>query len=91
MKRDEFFELLESWDNIYILIQYLIDYPNVIDEVISIGLSDKGKNNWRAIWIVDKVHEKHPELIKPFIPKLIDALKISTNESKIRHLLKLVS
>ncbi len=91
MKRQDFHDLLDSWDNIYLLIQYLVDYPKHIDMLFDIGLDDKETKSWRAIWLADKIHEKHPELIQPYVPLMIEALKMTKDESKIRHLLKLVS
>ena len=91
MKREEFFGLLDSWDNIHLLIRYLIDYPKHIDVLFEIGFDEKEAKSWRAIWLADKIHEKHPELIEPYIAWMIEALKTAKNESKIRHLLKLVS
>ena len=91
MKRQDFFELLDSWENIHILIQYLIDYPKQIDDLIDIGLNDPIEKSWRAIWLADKIHEKRPELIRPYVPKLISALKKTKSEGKKRHMLKLIS
>ncbi len=91
MTRDEFYDLLDSWDNIYLLIDYLVDNPKHIDMVFEIGFGEKEAKSWRAIWLADKIHEKNPELIQPYIPWMIEDLKTTKNESKIRHLLKLIS
>ncbi len=90
MKQEQFFELLDTWDNIHLLIQYLIDYPKKIDILIEIGLDDQIKNSWRAIWLSDKIHEKKPELIRPYIPQYISFLNKTKNEGKKRHMLKLI-
>ncbi len=91
MKREEFYTFLDTWENIHILIDYLIDYPNKIKNLIDIGLNDSKKQSWRAIWIIDKVHEKKPELVRPFISQFVETLTFISNESKLRHLLKLIS
>ena len=91
MKRQDFYELLDAWDNIYLLMNYLVDNPKHIDLLFEIGFEDKEPKSWRAIWLADKIHEKNPELIEPYIPWMIESLKTTKNESKIRHLLKLVS
>lgn len=91
MNRKEFYSLLDNWENIHLLINYLIEYPNQLDALIAIGLSNDQKENWRAIWIADKIHEKHPELIRPYLGQLTEALKTTSCDSKLRHLLKLIS
>ena len=91
MKRETIYNLLVSWENINLLMEQMITNPTAIDSLIKIGLYDTEKESWRAVWIVDKIHEKRPELIRPYIPQLIDSLQTVTNESKIRHLLKLIS
>lgn len=91
MTRDEFYLLLESWENIRILVGYLIDYRQQIEDLINIGLNDRSKESWRAIWIADRIHEKRPELIQPYIESFILSLPQTNNESKLRHQLKLIS
>ncbi len=91
MKQTDFYDLLDTWENIYLLIDYLIEYPDKIGDLMHIGLNDSKKASWRAIWIIDKVHEKRPELVRPYIPQFIEALSFISNESKLRHLLKLIS
>ena len=91
MKREEFHTLLDSRENINILIGYLIENPKHIDQLIAIGLCEQKKESWRAIWIADKIHEKKPELIRPYIDQMIAALETTNNDSKLRHLMKLIS
>jgi len=91
MKRADFYALLDTWVNIQLLVDYLIEYPDQIGDLADIGLNDPRKESWRAIWIMDRIHEKAPELVQPYIPRFIEALPAISNESKLRHLLKLVS
>ncbi len=91
MKRADFYALLDAWENIYLLTDYLVEYPQEIGYLTDIGLHESKKESWRALWIIDKVHEKNPELIRPYIPQFIEALPLISNESKLRHLLKLIS
>lgn len=58
---------------------------------MDIGLNDSKKESWRALWIIDKIHEKKPASVRPYIPQFIEALPLISNESKLRHLLKLIS
>lgn len=41
--------------------------------------------------MVDKIHEKHPELVVPYFPALTDFVLSTQNAGKKRHLLKLIS
>jgi hypothetical protein len=91
MERDELYTMLQSCENVMILTRYLIDYPQQIEQLIDIGLNDPNKETWRAFWIADKIHEKKPKLIQPYIEGMVDALGSIDNPSKLRHLLKLIS
>ncbi len=46
---------------------------------------------WRATWLMDKVYDEAPELIRPYIPKMIKLIPSLKCESKQRQLLKLIS
>lgn len=46
---------------------------------------------WRATWLMDKVYNEAPELIRPYIPKMIELIPSLKCESKQRQLLKLIS
>ncbi len=46
---------------------------------------------WRATWLMDKVYDEAPELIRPYIPQMIELIPSLKCESKQRQLLKLVS
>jgi len=41
--------------------------------------------------MVDKIHEKHPELVVAYLPEMTAFLLKTQNSSKKRHLLKLIS
>ncbi|MRT92862.1 hypothetical protein [Ancylomarina sp. 16SWW S1-10-2] len=46
---------------------------------------------WRATWLMDKVYDEEPELIRPYISKMIELIPSLKCESKQRQLLKLIS
>ncbi len=54
----------------------------------AIGTHDKA---WRATWLMDKVYDVAPELIRPYIPIMIELIPSLKCESKQRQLLKLIS
>ena len=91
MTRDEFYKLLESGENVRILTDFLLEHPNQIDQLVDIALNDPRKGMWRAMWIIDKIHEKSPKLIRPHINRMIEAIESISDDSKLRHLLKIIS
>jgi hypothetical protein len=83
--------LIEAWENMDFLIAEISAEPKFLILLTEIALNSDHPKSWRAAWILDKIHEKNKLLIVPFIPLIIDQLKIEKNEGKKRHLLKLVS
>lgn len=49
------------------------------------------KHSWRATWLMDKVYDIDPELVRPYIPKMIALIPTLPDESKLRQYLKLIS
>ena len=91
MTENEVQTLIQSWENLAILVRYIADYPDYLDIIVTKALDDSRPENWRAAWMVDKIHEKHPEMVLPYFPALTDFLLTTKNAGKKRHLLKLIS
>ncbi|MBA4410380.1 MAG: hypothetical protein Q8S54_08825 [Bacteroidota bacterium] len=91
MTENEIRTLIQSWENLALMVRYIADYPEYLDLIMSKALDDSQPENWRAMWMVDKIHEKHPELVIPYFPVMTDFLLRTQNNSKRRHLLKLIS
>ena len=91
MTENELYELLQSGENIPLIASHLSIYPEGIETLMSLALSDGPNTTWRAAWIADKVHEVHPELIVPYIPSMISFALKTSDLGKKRHLLKLIS
>lgn len=91
MKQVDFSVLENSPEEVYFMADCLLTYPEKIPGLINFGLHSFEKASWRALWVADKIHEKQPALIRPFIAQMVDALQTTDNESKLRHLLKLIS
>ncbi len=49
------------------------------------------KNTWRATWLMDKVYDEAPELVRPYISQMIELIPNLECQSKQRQLLKLIS
>lgn len=91
MTEDEVRTLIQSWENLAILVRHIGHYPEHLDVIVRKAMDDSRPENWRAMWMVDKIHDQHPELVRPYLPELIPFLLTTQNTGKKRHLLKLIS
>lgn len=89
--------------NIYILIntiknkheiieiaEMVIKDIGLLENIWNITLSDK-KNSWRAAWILDVINELSPRTIDLLVPGMIKNITSFNNDSKSRHILKIIS
>jgi hypothetical protein len=83
--------LLEHWENSKMLTEYIIANPQYYDELMQYAFDDGQPGSWRAAWLADKIHDRYPDLIVPFLPQMVDFLQRSKNESKRRQFLKFLS
>jgi len=49
------------------------------------------ERSWRATWLMDKVYDEAPELVRPYIPQMIQMMPNLECQSKQRQFLKLIS
>jgi hypothetical protein len=91
MNKDELYNLLNSWENLNIIISTILSHPGYLPILTDIAISDTEPKSWRAAWVADKIHDKHPGLIAPYLNQITDQLKREKNNSKKRHFLKLIS
>ena len=87
----ELAELIHSWENLALVMRHISEFPQNLNRLIQLALDDSDQRNWRAVWMVDRIHEKHPELVIPYLSAMTDFVLITNNSSKKRHLLKLIS
>lgn len=73
-----------------LVAQNIAENPKYIKNLWEICISDK-KHSWRATWLMDKVYDATPDLVRLYIPKMIELIPNLDNESKQRQFLKLVS
>ncbi len=90
MTEKDIHTLIKSWENIALLVRYIADYPEHIDVIMTKALDDSQPENWRAAWMIDKINEKNPAVVLPYLPAMTDFLLATKNDSKRRHLLKLI-
>jgi len=91
MSENELQSLVDSWENLNLIVRHISEHPEHLDVLMSIALDDSRPENWRAAWMVDKIHERHPELVLPYLPAMTDFVLKTQNAGKKRHLLKLIS
>lgn len=90
MTKEELVELLDSWDNIEIVVKELSHSPEYFRLLMSIALHNHEQRSWRAAYLADKIHDDHPEMLIPYLPEIIKKLETENNGSKKRHYLKLI-
>ena len=83
--------LVQSWEGIPQLIREISDAPQHLSALMELMFDDSDPKNWRAAYLVEKIHDHHPEAVVPYLPAMTDFLLITQNTSKKRHLLKLIS
>ena len=91
MTENDIRTLIQSWENLAMMVRYVADYPEYPDLILSKTMDDSQPENWRAAWMIDKIHDKHPELVIPYLPEMTNFLLTTQNAGKKRHLLKLIS
>jgi hypothetical protein len=91
MTEKELLELVRNWDNFQITLKNFVENPDQIPVLIKVAVYSSDLVSWRALWMVDKIYDIDATLIAPFLPEMIQQLKVETHHGKKRHLLKLIS
>lgn len=84
-------ELLNSWENLPLTIQYLSDHPEYMKMLVNLSMDDSVAYGWRFCWMMNKIHDKNPNIFFPYLLLLIDNLQNTNDRSKIRELLRLIA
>ncbi|MGZ2371489.1 hypothetical protein ACXR6G_17045 [Ancylomarina sp. YFZ004] len=64
--------------------------PNLMPKLWKFATGSHEKS-WRATWLMDKVYDEAPELVRPYIPQMIQLIPNLECQSKQRQFLKLIS
>lgn len=91
MKKDELLNLMDSWENLASLIKGIGDYPEYFGLLMEVALNSDGQKSWRAAWMADKIHDRFPGLINPYLVPMVLKLKDLKDMGKKRQFLKLIS
>ena len=60
--------------NTLAIVEYIGNDPSRFAELMRVFLEGVYRSTQRAAWPISVCAEKHPELLKPYLPKLIDQL-----------------
>lgn len=91
MTEQELLDLMESWENLNLIIHDVGNHPELLNLLMDVALNSNKPHSWRAAWMADKVHDNHPELLLPFLEKMIEKLCKPLHVGKKRQFLKLIS
>lgn len=91
MNKNELKTILESWENLLLMVKLFGNDPEKYDVLMQVALYDSSPQSWRAAYLFDKINDNYPELILPYLEKIIRRLETETNSSKKRHFLKILS
>ena len=69
----------------------IIRSPQNYQSLMDLALYDKRPMSWRAAYLIDKINDIQPELIKPYFIKMMEKVKTEKQKGKKRHFLKLIS
>ncbi len=69
----------------------LIENPVLLDKFVEFSFSDDQKLAFHASWILTKASDKSPEILYPYLPRIIDSLQSIKNESTLRSFLRILA
>lgn len=64
-----------SKENKDLIVEHLLNHPNEIDALMDQFFSSNHIMVQRAAWVVGTLGDKQPELIKPFFPTMVKAIR----------------
>lgn len=91
MTKEDIVELIDSWENLPFLINEIVRNSDYYQNLMEIALNDSTQKSWRAAYLVDKINDDYPELLIPYLQKIIEQVRIEKSAGKKRHFLKLIS
>ncbi len=91
MTEKDLLEAFSSWDNMELMLITAIEKPEIFTALMDVAVYSKKPHSWRAAYVMDKLYDKEPDRIRPYIPKIIEQLRVEQHHGKKRHFLKLIS
>ena len=68
-----------------------IENPAIFLKLLEYSRSSDKKLGFHASWILSKVCDKFPEIIYPYLPRIVETLHQIENESALRSFLRIIS
>lgn len=73
------------------VIRFLMKEPQLLDELLDLIYLKEDPVSRRAIWTLDIFGEEHPEMVEPFIQRIIENLPLDGHDAYKRHSLRILS
>jgi len=77
--------------NADLVVDLITQKPELFEELFSIFTKNAEPASRRAAWVMDLVTEKHPDLIMPYLNKLVDLLDTFRHDGLKRHSIRILS
>lgn len=91
MTREELTVLLSSWENLWVVKNNRVDLTPDLPMLMEIALEGRDHESWRAAWVADKLTSRKPDLISPYLGKLVESLPTLAHTGKKRQFLRMIS
>lgn len=91
MNKNGLLQLLETWDTITLLKSDWEGNTAYIPDLMDIALAGDDRLSWRAAWVAEKINDRHPGILLPWIGPVTTALHHLNHSGKKRQFLKLIS
>lgn len=85
-----FFEAASWVDHVDKIADRIIQQPDLINDLWKI-IRCEDEMAWRAAWTMEKINDKRPEMIYPFLNELIARVEKTNKNGLKRHFLKMIS
>ena len=72
------------------LADMTIQRPGLLNELWPFAISTD-PSAWKALWVMDKIHESHPDLINPYLKPMLENVESLKQSGQKRHILKILS
>jgi hypothetical protein len=83
--------LLETWDTVAMLKSDSDGNTAYLPDLMDIALTGNDRLSWRAAWVAEKINERQPGILSPWIGQVTGALHHLNHSGKKRQFLKLIS
>ena len=79
-----------SKDQAVKLAEYIGDDPLRFKELMELFLGEDYRISQRASWVVGHCFDRHPELVKPWLPKMVDAMSHPRHDAVRRNVVRIL-